>query len=90
MVEQMLKSSTLERSDETLNKVKVLGYAQVPAFPREARRGFKFLVAVVFSLIASFVVGAFVDSLDHSIRRRDEIEDQLGVPHLASLGTHQT
>jgi uncharacterized protein involved in exopolysaccharide biosynthesis len=88
VVEQMVKASTLENPDEALNKVKVLGYAQVPPFPRDARKGFKLLVAVVLSAIAAFVVGIFVEGLDHSIRKREEIEEQLNVPYLASLGTH--
>jgi len=87
MVEQMYKSATLENSDETLNKVKVLGYAPVPPYAREARKGFKFMVAVVLSLIASFVAAIFVEGLDHTIRKREEIEEQLSVPYLASLST---
>ncbi|MFQ5599031.1 MAG: hypothetical protein ACE5G2_00600, partial [Candidatus Krumholzibacteriia bacterium] len=62
--------------------------AQVPPLPREGRKGFKFLVVVVFSLIASFVVGLFVESLDHTVRKREEIEEQLNVPYLTSLSTH--
>jgi uncharacterized protein involved in exopolysaccharide biosynthesis len=88
LVEQMIRASTLESPDQSLNKVKILAYSQVPPFPRDARKGFKFLVAVVFSLIASFVVAIFIESLDHSIRRREEIEAQLSVPYLASLSTH--
>lgn len=88
MVEQMFKSATLEDPDETLNKIKVLGYAQVPPQPREARRGFKLLVALVLSLIAAFVVALFVEGLDHSIRKREEIEEQLHVPYLGSLSSH--
>ena len=84
----MVKASTLENPDETMNKVKVLGYAQVPSFPREARKGFKFMVAVMLSMIAAFVAAVFVEGLDHSIRRRDEIEEKLDVPYLASLSTH--
>lgn len=88
VVEKMVKASTLENPDETMNKVKVLGYAQVPSFPREARKGFKFMVAVMLSMIAAFVAAVFVEGLDHSIRRRDEIEEKLDVPYLASLSTH--
>lgn len=88
MVEQMLKATTLENPSEAMNKVKVLGYSQVPPFPREARKGFKFLVAVVLSAIAAFVAGLFVDGLDHSVRKREEIEEQLSVPYLASLSSH--
>jgi uncharacterized protein involved in exopolysaccharide biosynthesis len=88
VVEQMVKASTLENPDEAMNKVKVLGYANVPPFPRDARKGFKFLVAVVLSIIASLVVAIFVEGLDHSIRRREEIEEQLNVPYLASLSSH--
>jgi len=88
MVEQMLKASTLENPSDALNKVKVLGYSQVPPVAREARKGFKFLVAVVLSAIAAFVAGLFVDGLDHSVRKREEIEEQLNVPYLASLSTH--
>jgi uncharacterized protein involved in exopolysaccharide biosynthesis len=88
VVEQMVKASTLENPDETLSKVKILGYAQVPPIPREARKGFKFLVAVVLSAIAAFVAAIFVEGLDHSIRKRDEIEEHLNVPYLASLSSH--
>jgi uncharacterized protein involved in exopolysaccharide biosynthesis len=88
VVEKMVKASTLENPDETMNKVKVLGYAQVPSFPREARKGFKFLVAIMLSLITAFVAAVFVEGLDHSVRRREEIEDKLEVPYLASLSTH--
>ena len=88
MVEQMFKSATLENPDETLNKVKVLGYANVPPIAREARKGFKLMVALILSAITAFVVAIFIEGLDHSIRRRDEIEEQLRVPYLASIGTH--
>ena len=88
VVEQMIKASTLEDPSQALNKVKILGYSQVPSFPREARKGFKFLVAVILSGIAAFVAGLFVDGLNHSIRKREEIEEQLNVPYLASLGSH--
>jgi uncharacterized protein involved in exopolysaccharide biosynthesis len=88
VVEKMVKASTLENPDEAMNKVKVLGYAQVPSFAREARKGFKFLVAVMLSMITAFVAAAFVEGLDHSIRRREEIEEKLDVPYLASLSTH--
>ena len=71
-----------------MNKVKVLGYSQVPPFPREARKGFKFMVALILSAITAFVVAIFIEGLDHSVRRRDEIEEQLHVPYLASLSTH--
>ncbi len=84
----MLKASTLENPSEAMNKVKILGYSQVPPFPREARKGFKFLVAVVLSAIAAFVAGLFVDGLDHSVRKREEVEEQLNVPYLASLSSH--
>lgn len=88
VVEKMVKASTLENPDEAMNKVKVLGYAQVPSFPREARKGFKFLVAVMLSAITAFVAAVFVEGLDHSVRRREEIEEKLAVPYLASLSTH--
>jgi len=88
VVEQMLKATTLENPSEAMNKVKVLGYSQVPPFAREARKGFKLLVAVVLSAIAAFVAGLFVDGLDHSVRKREEIEEQLNVPYLASLSSH--
>jgi uncharacterized protein involved in exopolysaccharide biosynthesis len=88
VVEQVIKASTLEDPNESLNKVKVLGYAQVPAAPREARKGFKLMVAVILSAIAAFVAGLFVQGLDHSIRKREEIEEQLEVPYLASLSSH--
>jgi capsular polysaccharide biosynthesis protein len=89
MVEQLFRSATLEAPDKTLNKVKVIAYAPLPELPVEARKGFKFLVAVVFSLILAFVVAGFVDNLDHSIRKREQVEEQLGVPHLASIGSHR-
>jgi uncharacterized protein involved in exopolysaccharide biosynthesis len=88
VVEQMVKASTLEDPNQALNKVEVLGYAQVPPFAREARKGFKFLVAVVLSAIAAFVAGLFVEGLDHRIRKREEVEEQLRVPYLASLSSH--
>jgi capsular polysaccharide biosynthesis protein len=88
VVEQMVKASTLEDPGQSLNKVKVLGYAKVPSFAREARKGFKFLVAVVLSAIAAFVAAIFVEGLDHSVRKREEIEEQLHVPYLASVSTH--
>jgi len=88
VVEKMVRAGNLENSDETMSKVKILGYAQVPAIARDARKGFKFLVAVVLSMIASFVVAIFIEGLDHSIRRREEIEEQLNVPYLASLSQH--
>jgi uncharacterized protein involved in exopolysaccharide biosynthesis len=87
MVEQMFKSTTLG-TDESFNKVRVLGYADVPPYPREERKDFKFAVAVLLSLIASFVAAVFVEGLDHSIRRREEIEEQLQVPYLASISSH--
>ena len=62
--------------------------AQVPTLPRQARKGFKFAVAVLLSLMAAVVVAIFVEGLDHSIRRREEIEEQLNVPYLASISTH--
>jgi uncharacterized protein involved in exopolysaccharide biosynthesis len=88
VVEQMVKASTLEDPNESLNKVKVLGFAQVPPVAREARKGFKFLVAVILSAIAALVAGLFVEGLDHSVRKREEIEEQLNVPYLASLSSH--
>jgi len=88
VVEQMIKASTFEDPSEAMNKVKVLGYSQVPPFPREARKGFKLLVAVTLSAIGALVAGLFVDGLDHSVRKREEIEEQLNVPYLASLGSH--
>lgn len=88
VVEQMVKATTLENPDETLNKVKVLGFAQVPPIPREARKGFKLMVAVALSGIAAFVVAIFVEGLDHTVRKREEIEEQLHVPYLASLSSH--
>jgi len=88
VVEQMVKASTLEDPNEALNKVEVLGYAQVPPGAREARKGFKLLVAVILSAIVAFVAGLFVQGLDHSIRKREEIEEQLNVPYLASLSSH--
>ena len=84
----MVKASAYENPDETLNKVKILGFSQVPPIPREARKGFKFLVALLLSAIAAFVAAIFVEGLDHSIRKREEIEEQLNVPYLASLSTH--
>jgi len=88
VVEQMVKATTLENPDEALNKVKVLGFSQVPPIPREARKGFKLMVAVALSGIAAFVVAIFVEGLDHSVRKREEIEEQLHVPYLASLSSH--
>lgn len=88
VVEQMVKASTLENPDEAMNKVKVLGFSHVPSMAREARKGFKFLVAVVLSVIAAFVAAIFVEGLDHSIRKREEIEEQLRVPYLASVSSH--
>lgn len=88
IVEQRNKAATLENADESMNRVRVLGYSQVPPFPREARKGFKFLVALLLSLITSFVVAIFVEGLDHSIRKREEIEEQLHVPYLSSLSTN--
>lgn len=88
VVEQMLKATTLENPSEAMNKVRVLGYSQVAPGPRDARKGFKFLVAVVLSGIAAFVAGLFVDGLDHSVRKREEIEEKLNVPYLASLSSH--
>jgi capsular polysaccharide biosynthesis protein len=88
VVDRMIKSASFESSNESLGKVAILGYGQVPSFPREARKGFKLMVALVLSLIASFVVAIFVEGLDHSVRRREEIEEQLNVPYLGSLSTH--
>ena len=88
VVEQVIKASTLEDPNDALNKVKVLGYAQVPPGPREARKGFKLMVAIILSAIAAFVAGLFVQGLDHSIRKREQIEEQLEVPYLASLSSH--
>ncbi len=88
IVEQMFKSTTFEQPDQSLSKVRVLGYAQVPEYPREARKGFKFAVAVLLSLMAAIVIAILVEGLDHSIRRREEIEEQLNVPYLASISTH--
>jgi len=89
MVERMFKSTTLQSPDEAMNKVKVISYAPVPVLPVEARKDFKFLVAALFSLITAFLAAGFVENMDHSIRRRDEIEEHLGIPHLASIGTHR-
>jgi len=88
MVEQLFRSATLESPDETMNKVKVVSFSSVPTLPVEARKGFKFMVAVVFSLILAFVVAGFVDNVDHTIRRREQVEDHLALPHLASISTH--
>jgi uncharacterized protein involved in exopolysaccharide biosynthesis len=89
MVERMFKSTSLEAPGEAMNKVKVISYAPIPALPVEARKDFKFLVAALFSLIAAFLAAGFVENMDHTIRRRDEIEEYLGVSHLASIGTHR-
>lgn len=88
MVERMFKSATLETPDEAMNKVKVIGYAAVPVLPVEARKDFKFLVAVVFSLVLAFVTAGFVESLDHTLRKREQVEEHLEIPHLASISTH--
>jgi uncharacterized protein involved in exopolysaccharide biosynthesis len=88
MVEQQFTSATLENPDETMNKVKVVSYAPLPALAVEARKGFKFLVAVVFSLILAFVAAGFIDNIDHTIRKREQIEDHLDLPHLASVSNH--
>lgn len=88
LVEQMFKSTTLGSTDASLNKVQVLGYAQLPTVPREERKGFKFAVALLLSLMTAIIVAIFVESLDHSIRRREEIEQQLHVPYLASISNH--
>jgi len=89
LVEQMFRAATLERRDESLNKVRVLGYAPVPPFPREARKMFKMAVALVLSVVASIVVALFVEGLDHTVSRREEIEERLDIPYLASIGTHR-
>ena len=88
MVEQLFQSATLENPDETMNKVKVVSYAPLPSLPVESRKGFKFLVTVVFSLILAFVTAGFVDNIDHTIRKREQIEDHLDLPHLASISSH--
>lgn len=88
LVEQMFKSTTMERSDVSLNKVRVLGYAQLPSVPREERKGFKFAVALLLSMMTAIIVALFVEGLDHSIRRRDEIEERLKIPYLASISNH--
>ncbi len=88
VVEQLFKSTTLGTGDETMSKVKVIAYAPLPALPVEARKGFKFLVAVVFSLILAFVVAGFVENVDHTVRKREQIEEHLTLPHLASISTH--
>jgi uncharacterized protein involved in exopolysaccharide biosynthesis len=88
LVEQMFKSTTLGSTDASLNKVRVLGYAPLPTLPREERKGFKFAVALLLSLMTAIIAAIFVESLDHSIRRREEIEQQLHVPYLASISNH--
>jgi len=88
LVERMFKSTTLEKPGEAMNKVKVIGYAAIPVLPVEARKDFKFLVAVVFSLILAFVAAGFVESLDHTVRKREQVEEHLEIPHLASISTH--
>ncbi len=88
VVEQLFTSATLEKPDETMNKVKVVSYAPLPALAVETRKGFKFLVAVVFSLILAFVVAGFIDNIDHTVRKREQIEDHLDLPHLASVSNH--
>jgi capsular polysaccharide biosynthesis protein len=72
-----------------MNKVRILGFAPVPAFPREARKAFKLAVALVLSLVASVVAALFVEGLDHTVSRREEVEERLRVPYLASIGIHQ-
>jgi uncharacterized protein involved in exopolysaccharide biosynthesis len=89
LVEQMFRATTLERSDQSMNKVRILGFAPVPAFPREARKAFKLAVALVLSLVASVVAALFVEGLDHTVSRREEVEERLRVPYLASIGIHQ-
>jgi uncharacterized protein involved in exopolysaccharide biosynthesis len=89
LVEQMFRSTTMERRDQSLNKVRILGFADVPPFPREARRMFKLSVAVILSIVASVVAALFVEGLDHTVSRREEIEEKLEVPYLASIGTHR-
>ncbi len=88
MVEQLFTSATFEKPNETMNKVKVMSYAPLPELPVEARKGFKFLVAVVFSTILAFVVAGFIDNIDHTMRKREQIEDHLDLPHLASISNH--
>jgi len=89
LVEQMFRATTMERRDESLNKVRVLAYSPVPAFPREARKIFKMAVATILSLVASIVAALFVEGLDHTVSRREEIEERLQIPYLASIGTHR-
>ena len=89
LVEQMFRASSLERSDVSMNKVRILGYAPVPLVPREARKPFKMAVALVLSMVASIVAALFVDGLDHTVSRREEIEERLRVPYLASIGVHR-
>ena len=50
---------------------------------------FKMAVAIVLSLVASIVAAVFVESLDRTVSRREEIEEQLHIPYLASIGTHR-
>lgn len=89
LVEQMGKATTIEGRDQSLNKVRILGYADVPPFPREARRMFKLAVAVILSVVGSIVAALFVEGLDHTLTRREEIEEKLQIPYLASIGTHR-
>ena len=89
LVEQMFRATTMERSDVSLNKVRVLAYSPIPAFPREARKAFKMAVATILSLVASIVAALFIEGLDHTVSRREEIEERLQIPYLASIGTHR-
>lgn len=62
----------------------MLSPASAP-YAKNTRDYVRMALAPIMSLVVGLLLAFFVDSLDHSLRTRQEVEEQLGLPVLASL-----
>ncbi|MCX7823838.1 MAG: hypothetical protein N2260_10420 [Syntrophobacterales bacterium] len=72
----------LEQSKQTLT------YVETPSIPEKPYKPNRFLIAsfgLIGGLIMALAVGATVDYFDHTIRRPEDIEEQIGIPVLTSI-----
>lgn len=85
LLSKMLETVVSEANDTRVSNAKVISGADVSATRAGKMKSFYVIFSILLGVTFGIGFGFLLESLDHSIKSADDVEDTLGVPVLGSI-----